>query len=314
MGASLIDESLANVNPPSEAWNKSTFGECSPVVAMPQVSLNCSVSGVNREDVVAKPDEDSTRSKAGKYPVGFTKVKRDSEEEESDSEPCFMVHAEQERKAMRCAMSECSHLTVATTLEFPDRYPGEKDIGPNHPFSSFSRSGCSRDFMKSSLTVTEDLPPTPPSCLSSGTTKIDLSQDLPELCPCIPPFSFLNDSISASPPSPLSDPIEVLKVEKELSGIVNQEPPSPKYASDFDISSPSSAGTKLKKKIIFLLNLLHCIMLLQFHTDCLGVALNLEGVTKSRVGGESDDEITTSSFNYKGLGSCSNSFITMDGR
>lgn len=310
MGALVIDESLANVDSPSEAWNKSTFGECSQMVAMPQVSLNYSVTGVNREDV-EKPDEEVIGSEAGKYPVGFPKVKNDSEEEELDSELCFMVHAQQERKAMRRAMSECSHLTVPTTLELPERYPGEKDIGSNLPFSLFSRSGCSSDSMKRSLTVAEDLPPTPPSCLSSGTTKKDLWQDLPEPRLCVPPFSLLNDSKAASPPSPLSDPIEA---EKELSGIVHQEPPSPKCASDF-ISSPTSAGIDTGEE--------YCIYSefaafhhaeAQCHTGCLGVALNLEGVAKSRVGGESNDEITTGSFNYKGLGSCSNSFIKVDGR
>lgn len=314
-GPSVIDKSLANVNSLSEAWNKSTFGECSPMVAMPQVSLNYGVTGVNREDHVEKPDEEVTGSEAGKYPVGFPKVKNDSEEEESDSEPCFTVHAQQERKAMCRAMSECSHLTVPTTLELPDRYPGEKDIGPNHPLSPFSRSGCSPDSMKCSLTVAEDLPPTPPSCLSSGTTKIDLWQDPPEHHLCILPFSLLNDSKAASPPSPLSDPIETLKAEKELSGIVHPEARGPKCASDFDISSPTSAGTDTEEE-----NYIYSEFAAfhnadaQRHTGCLGVALNLEGVHKSTVGGESDDEITNSSFNSKGLGSCSNSFSTMDGR
>lgn len=318
VGASLIDESLANVDSPSEAWKKSTFGECSPMVAMPQVSLNYAVTGVNREDHVEKPDEEVTGSEAGKYPVSFPKVKSDSEEEESDPEPCFMVHAHQERKAMRRAMSECSHLTVPTTLELPDRYPGEKDIGPDHLFSPFSRSGGFPDSMKRSLTVPEDLPPTPPSCLSSGTIKIDLWQDPPEPRLCISPFSLLNDSKAASPPSPVSDPIEVLKAEKELSGIVHQEALGPKCASDFDISSPTSAGTNTEENYIYSEFSAFHHADSQRHTGCLGssrlVALNLEGVTKSRVGGESDDEITISSFTYKGLGSCSNSFITMDGR
>lgn len=314
MGALVIDKSLANVDSPPDAWNKSTFGECSPMVAMAQFSLDDGVTGVNRKDHVEKPDEEVLGSETGKYPVSFPKVKNDSEEEELDSELCFMVHAQPEKKTMRRAMSECSHLTVPTALELPERYPGEKDIGPDHPLSPFSTSGCSPGSMKRSLTIAEDLPPAPPSCLSSGTTKKDLWQDPPEPHLCIPLFSLLNDSKALSPPSPLSDPIEALKAEKELSGIVHQEPPSPKWSSDFNISSPTSAGTDTGEE--------YCIHSeftafhhadAQCHTGGLGVALNLEGADKSRVGGESDDEIT-SSFNYEGLGSCSNSFIMMDGR
>lgn len=315
MGAAVIDESVANVAYPSEAWSKSTFGECSPVVAMPQISLSYGGTEVNSEDYVEKLDEEVAGREAVKFPVGFPKVQSDSEEEESDSELRFMVHAQQERTAMSCAMSECSNLTVPTTLEHPDWFPGEKDTGPNHPFSSFSGSGYSPDSIKHFPTVAENLPPTPPSCLSSGTSKIDLWQDLPESRSCISPFSLLNDSQAAFPPSPMSDPAEALKAEKELSGIVHLEPPGPKCASDFDISSPTSAGSDTEEKNYI------CSEFSAFHhadaqryTGCLGVALNREGVTKSRVSSESDDEITTSSSNYKGLGSCSNSFVTMDGR
>lgn len=317
MGASLIDGSLANVDPASQAWNDPSFGECSPMVAMPQVSLNYCVTGVKRENHAAKSDEEVTEGEAavktGNYSVGFPRA--DFEEEESDSEPCFLVHAQQQRKTMRRAVSECSHLSVPTTLQLPDRYPGEEDLGLNHSITPISRPCYSPNSMKRSLTVGEDQPPAPPSSVSAGTTQIDLWQDLPESPLCIPPFSSLNDDKAASTPSPLNDQIEDSKAEKELSGIVHRVPHSPEGVGSFDISSPPSADTDSEEE-----NNIHSEFAAfhhadaRLHTDCPGVALNLEGVTKSRVGGDSDDDLTTSSFNNKGLSSCSNSFITMDGR
>lgn len=311
-GASLIDQSLAIVESPPEEWNKSAFGECSPMVAVPQVSLNYGVSGVNREDHVETPDEEGSGREAGKRPVAFPEVKSDSEEEDSDSEPCSLGQARQERKALRRAMSECSHLTVPTTLELQDRYPGEKDPGPQPPFSPSSRSGCSPSYMKRSLTVAGDRPPTPPSCLASGTASLDLWQDPPEPRLRIPPFSPLNDSEAASP---LSDPGEALTAEKELSGVVYQDPPGPGRAADFDFTPPTSASSSTEEEgeIYSELAASHRADA-QRHPGCSGVALKLEGVAKSRVGGESLDEITPASFICEGWGSRGNAFITTDGR
>ncbi|XP_057179318.1 microtubule-associated protein tau isoform X10 [Triplophysa rosa] len=94
-------------------------------------------------------------------------------EEEEDLEPCFMGRAEQQRKAMRRAMSECSHLSVPASLELPDKYPTLDELpsplgGPRRPHAVT---------MKRSLTVADDQPPTPPPTLSAGATRSDLRED-----------------------------------------------------------------------------------------------------------------------------------------
>ncbi|XP_061093717.1 microtubule-associated protein 4-like [Conger conger] len=99
-----------------------------------------------------------------------------SEDSEDDMAPCFMGRAEQQRKAMRRAMSECSHLSVPASLELPDKYPDNKfgpldelpspGAGPRRPHSA----------MKRSLTVADEQPPTPPPTmsLSAGAARSDL--------------------------------------------------------------------------------------------------------------------------------------------
>ncbi|XP_056869083.1 microtubule-associated protein 4 isoform X4 [Takifugu flavidus] len=291
MGASLTDESLANVDSLSEAWNNLSFGECSPVVATPQSSLNDHVAGVNRGNHVEKSDEEATGREAI-CSVGSPKA--DSEEESPPSEPVFMVHAQQQREVMLPAMSECSHLPVPTTLELPARSPGENDMELNQPVSTISRSGCSPNAMQRPLTVAEDQPPTPPSCQPAGVTEVDLWQDLPEPRFSTPPLSLLNASKAVSSPSPLNDPVEDLKVEKELGGIGHPAPPSSKGVSSFDISSPPSAGTDTEEE-----NCVHEPEFVAFHHANANSDLeasDLEVVTKSRVGGDSDDGLTAGSF------------------
>lgn len=101
----------------------------------------------------------------------------DNEEEGEDLEPCFMGRVEQQRKAMRRAMSECSHLSVPASLELPDKYPGGAVLdelsspigGPRRPHAAA---------MKRSLTVADDQPPTPPPTLyATGVTRNDLRHD-----------------------------------------------------------------------------------------------------------------------------------------
>uniref|UniRef100_A0A8C9TQS5 Microtubule-associated protein n=1 Tax=Scleropages formosus TaxID=113540 RepID=A0A8C9TQS5_SCLFO len=100
-----------------------------------------------------------------------------SEESEDEVAPTLMGRADQQRKAMRRAMSECSHLSVPASLELPDKYPDKYGAldelpspggGPRHPLSS----------MKRSLTVSDEQPPTPPPTLSTaGVTRNDLRQE-----------------------------------------------------------------------------------------------------------------------------------------
>lgn len=97
----------------------------------------------------------------------------DDEEEEEDLEPCFMGRAEQQRKAMRRAMSECSHLSVPASLELPDKYPTLDEL-PS-PLGGHRRPHAAT--MKRSLTVVDDQPPTPPPTLSAGATHSDLRED-----------------------------------------------------------------------------------------------------------------------------------------
>lgn len=289
MGASLTEESLANVDSLSEAWNNLSFGECSPVVATPQASLN------DREEVTGREAISSVGS-----------PKADSEEEESPSEPVFKV---QQREVMLPATSECSHLPVPTTLELPARYPGEKDMELNQPVSTISRSGCSPNSMQRSLTAADDQPPTPPSCQPAGVTEVDLWQDLPEPRLGTPPLSLLNASKAASSPSPPNDPVEDLKVEKELGGLGHPTPPRSRGVSSFDISSPPSAGTDTEEET--------CVHEHEFaafhHANSDLEASDLDVVRNSRVGGDRDDGLTAGSFNNKGVTSCS-SFIAVDGR
>lgn len=304
--ASVIDASLANADSPSEAWNRSPPGECGPMVAVPQVSLHCSATGATREYRGQKPVEELPGS-------GFPKVKSDSEEEEWDSEPFLWVHAEQERKGAHHAVSECSHLALPTAPEPPDGYPREKDIAANHAFSPFSQPGCSPDSPERLLTVAEDLPPTPPPCLSSGTAKVELWQAPPEPGLLLPSFSSLIDNTDgAPPPSAQREPAEAVKAEKELGGVVHQEPSDRNGACDFAISSPASASTDTEEES----NLSSQFAAfrhadLEHHTGVFGLALEPEGAPEPGVGGHSDDETTASSFHRN---SCGKSGNAADGR
>lgn len=294
MGASLTDESLANVDSLSEAWNILSFGECSPVVATPPASLH---DRVNREDRVEKSDEEVS----GREAVY-------SEEEESPLEPVFMVHAQQQRGVM---FPGCSHLPVPTTLELPARYPGEEDLELNQPAWTVSRSGGPPNAMQRSLTAAEDQPPTPPSCPPAGATEVDLWQDLPEPRLSTPPRSSLDASKAASSPSPLNDPVEDLKVEQELGGIGPPAPPSSRGVSSFDLSSPPSEGTDTEEETC-----VHEPEFAAFHRANANSDLEASDpdvVTESRVGGESGAGRSAGSFNNKGVTWCS-SFLPLDGR
>lgn len=277
MGASFTEESLANVDSLSDAWSNLSFGDCSPVVARPQASLN------DREEVAGREEM------------------ADSEEESVPSEPVVKV---QQRDVM--LPSEWSHLPVPTTLELPARYPGEKDLELNQPVSTISRSGCSPNAIQRSLPVAEDQPPTPPSCQPAGVAH--LWQD-PRLSP--PPLSSVEARSTASSPAPLNDPVEDVKVEKELGGIGHPAPPSPRGGRSSGICSPPSPGTDAEDQT--------CVQEPEsaaFHHANANSDLeasDLEVVGTSGVGGDSDGGLTAASFTNKGITSCT-SFIAGGGR
>ncbi|KAJ8374877.1 hypothetical protein SKAU_G00054570 [Synaphobranchus kaupii] len=141
-----------------------------------------------------------------------------SEDSEDEMEPCFMGRAEQQRKAMRRAMSECSHLSVPASLELPDKYPdkfGALDElpspggGPRRPHSA----------MKRSLTVADEQPPTPPPTLSAGASKADLRQGA-EPGPRLSPFPPPQKDGGSFPLSSLEGILEVTGQGKEQSVLI----------------------------------------------------------------------------------------------
>lgn len=147
-----------------------------------------------------------------------------SEDSEDDMEPCFMGRAEQQRKAMRRAMSECSHLSVPASLELPDKYPDK--FGPLDELPSPGASPRRpHSAMKRSLTVADEQPSTPPPAmpLSAGTTRADLrgTQDVktgPGLSPFPPPLQ--KEGGTAFPLSPLEGILEAGGQSKEQGVLI----------------------------------------------------------------------------------------------
>lgn len=137
--------------------------------------------------------------------------KCDESDEDVDLQPCFMGRAEQQRKAMRRAMSECSHLSVPASLELPDKYPGVLDEFASPVIGASRRQHGAA--MKRSLTVADDQPPTPPPVLSAGAARGDLRNDLDLSC-----FS-MSKKQSSFPLSPVEDLLEAPFIEKD-QGVV----------------------------------------------------------------------------------------------
>lgn len=124
-------------------------------------------------------------------------------------------------------MSECSHLSVPTSLELPDKYPSGDGDQLLSPASGPRRSPHS---MKRSLTVAEDQPPTPPPTLSAaGATHIDLRQAPPEPRLSLSPLPPLKDASAGFPLSLLNAHSEDFRAQKETGGIVLPVPLSPKH-------------------------------------------------------------------------------------
>uniref|UniRef100_A0A673ALU5 Microtubule-associated protein n=1 Tax=Sphaeramia orbicularis TaxID=375764 RepID=A0A673ALU5_9TELE len=208
VGASLIEAPLTDALSPSEPWETSSFAESSPKVAMPQVAPNYCIIGVANDNHL---ERDSKVIAGAEAALGARQLSEDSsgdnsEEEdvegEEELEPCLMGRAQQQRKAMRRAMSECSHLSVPTSLDLPDKYPGGDGAGLDQLVSPMGGPRRSPHSMKRSLTVAEDQPPTPPPTLSAaGATHNDLRQSPPELRLCLSPFPPLRDSSPVAAPT-----------------------------------------------------------------------------------------------------------------
>lgn len=308
MGSSLMEASPVDRKTQSDAWNNSSFGESSPKVAMPQVAPNYCVIGVVNDNRMEKGNEVVSGAEAAlgaqtysEGSSGDNSEEGEIEEEELELEPCYMGRAQQQRKAMRRAMSECSHLSVPTSLELPDKYPGGNGAGLDQLMSPMGGPRRSPHSMKRSLTVAEDQPPTPPPTLSAaGTTQIDLRQAPPEPCLCLP-FPPLNDGKASSPLPPLEAPLKGFKAEKKLGGIVLPVPPSPKGFSGMDISPALFEGSDITK----------------YDDD---TKLNASaGVVfgagnKLTLAGNSADDLATSGYTCFGLNPHTNPFITIDGR
>lgn len=152
-------------------WNPAPHGlspETSPRMGSPQVPPNYCVIGVVNDNYLEGGDEG-----AGGRPMAEGSS-NECEEEGEVLEPCFMGRAEQQRKAMRRAMSECSHLSVPASIQLPDKYPGGGMLDElTSPVGGPRRSHTGG--MKRSLTVADDQPPTPPPTLYATGARNDLS-------------------------------------------------------------------------------------------------------------------------------------------
>lgn len=173
--ARLLGTALPPLHPPAgtSVWNPSFGGtpETSSKPARPLVPDYCITGVVN----------DS-------YTEGADDVLEDAtDESDDDVAPSLMGRAGQQRKAMRRAMSECSHLSVPANLELPDKYPGKHDtLDELSSLGGMARRTAST--MKRSLTVANDQPPTPPP--TAGVTMGDLRPEVafsPKRAPFPPP-------------------------------------------------------------------------------------------------------------------------------
>lgn len=314
-GASLMEASPVDGDSPSES---------SPKVAMPQVAPNYCVIGVVNDNHLERGDEVVAGAGAA---LGARQLSEGSsgdnseeeeeiEEEEEELEPCFMGRAQQQRQAMRRAMSECSHLSVPTSLELPDKYPGGDGAALDQLASPMGGPRRSPHSMKRSLTVAEDQPPTPPPTLSAaGATHIDLRQAPPEPRLSLSPFPPLRDGSAGFPLSPLEAPVDSFKVDKEPGGIVLPVPLSPKGLCSVDHSSALTAGSNIEgpksdkvkdaefdgKEVDTKLKT--------------GAGVDFGAGNISTVMGDSDDgDLATGDYTSLGMNSSTNPFITANGR
>lgn len=234
-----LGATLTPALPPSELWKDS-----GPKVAMPQVAPNYCITAVANDNHLERGNEGLAGAGAG---LGARQLSEDSsgddskEEEaegEEELEPCLMGRAQQQRKAMRRAMSDCSHLAVPTTLDLPDKYPGGDGVGPDQLVSPVGGPRRSPHSMKRSLTVAEDQAPAPPPTLSAaGATHTDLRESPPELRLFLSPFPPLRDSSAGFPLSPVEPLLKGFRAEKEPGGMVLPVPPGPTGSGRTDSTS-----------------------------------------------------------------------------
>ncbi|KAE8280124.1 hypothetical protein D5F01_LYC22262 [Larimichthys crocea] len=324
MGASLMEAAPTDGDSTSKPWNNSSFAESSPKVAMPQVAPNYCVIGVVNDNHLEKGDEVVAGAEAalGAQQLSQGSSGDNSEEEEIEEEeeldlelePCFMGRAQQQRKAMRRAMSECSHLSVPTSLDLPDKYPGGDGAGLDQPVSPMGGPRRSPHSMKRSLTVAEDPPSTPlPTLSAAGTTQIDLRQSPPEPRLCLSPFPPLKDGNAGIPP--LEAPLEGFKAEKEPGGIVLPVPLSPKGFSSMDTSYALSVGSDTEGETGSKSDMAKDA---KFESND-AKRDTFEGVdfgagNKSTVAGDTEGDLSTDGYTNLGLNPSTNPFITVDGR
>lgn len=322
MGASLMDDSPVGGNAPSEPWNNPSFTESSPKVAMPQVAPNYCVMGVSNDNHLEKGDKVVVGAGAGASLVARQLSEGSSrdnseeedleeEEEQEELEPCFMGRAQQQRKAMRRAMSECSHLSVPASLELPDKYPSGDGADLDQLVSPSGGPRRSPHSMKRSLTVAEDQSPTPPPTLSAaGTTHADLRHAPPEPRLYLSPLPPLKDNNSGSSRSPLEASVEGFKEEKETGGIVLPVPPSPKGFSSMDTSSALFGGYDSKVESGSQSDRAKDA---DFEVD---IKLNSRAAAgiESAVAGDFGGDLATGNYTNLGFSSSTNPFISLDGR
>lgn len=167
-----------------------------------QATPNYCIIGVVNDSYFEGEDDN-----AGKQVAEVTSD--ESEEESGVLEPCFMGRAEQQRKAMRRALSECSHLSVPASIQLPDKYPGGTVLGELAlPVGGARRAHTGS--MKRSLTVADDQPPTPPPTLyGTGATLNDLKHGALNT-----PFSSHKGGKSF-PLSPMEDVLEGSVIDKD---------------------------------------------------------------------------------------------------
>lgn len=210
-----VPSTFESLKPASVAeWNPSPRGlssEMSPKMGSPQAPPNYCVIGVVNDNYLEGGDEG-----VGGRPVAEGSS-NESEDESEVPEPCFMGRAEQQRKAMRRAMSECSHLSVPASIQLPDKYPGGGILdeltspvgGPRRPYTGG---------MRRSLTVADDQPPTPPPTLYATGDRNDLNHGTGTTLH-LTPFPPLKSNRSF-PLSPMEDVPEGSIVDKDQGVLV----------------------------------------------------------------------------------------------
>ncbi|KAM6976871.1 uncharacterized protein FYW47_001701 [Aplochiton taeniatus] len=223
---------------PAGAWSPG-FTESNPKAA-PRTAANYCVVGVVNDDYLERGDKSAPPAPGGRQRAeGSSEESGDDAEGAEELAPCFMGRAEQQRKAMRRAMSECSHLSVPASLELPDAYPGGGGGGGVDEFTSSVRGPRPPPHsMKRSLTVAEEQPC--PTLSASGATRSDLTQDPPEPRLSLSPFPPLKGLPASVPLLPGKGVVEDVEADQELGGVLLPVPASPR-----GFSSTGAGGTAL---------------------------------------------------------------------